>query len=91
MRPKIWSNSSSPTEGVVLRGPLALLVVEVQRHLVPHLDTEEGTERHRFRQPEQVRHEFRRGLLVARVDDGVVELDRDGFGSIAAAGNCHSP
>src|SRR3990172_1797141 len=38
-------------EGVVLRRGLALQDIEVQRHLVPHLDTEEGTERHRLRQP----------------------------------------
>src|SRR3990170_5726233 len=65
-------------EGVVLGGPLAIVVVEVKRHLVAKLDSEERAPMHRCREPEQSREELSRGALVASVDDRVVQLDGHG-------------
>src|SRR5690606_21130965 len=61
-------------ERVVLRGDEAGLVREVERDAVD-LDAEEGAERLRRRQAEDLGQERRRGPLVAGGDDGVIERD----------------
>src|SRR5688500_5912444 len=58
-------------EGVVLHLDLLVGLEEGEGHLVRRLDVEEGPEGDRLREAEDLGIEVRRGLLVARVDDGV--------------------
>src|SRR5437879_6941798 len=61
-------------ERVVLRGDLAVDIVEVQRYAVAGLDHEERSEGGRRLQPEDLGEERRRPLLLPAPHDGVVEL-----------------
>lgn len=85
MRVKISSNSASLIEErVVLRCDLAVGLDEVEGHFVPGLHAQERPEGDRPGQAEDLGQERGRCVLVAGVDDGVIELDghraRDPYG-----------
>jgi hypothetical protein len=63
-------------KSVVLRYDLAVVVAEVEGNAVFELHRHERAERHRRRQAEQLSQEGRRGALVARRDNRVIEGDQ---------------
>src|SRR5262245_14889348 len=62
-------------KSVMLRGNLAVSVVEVQGDLIVHLHRQERSEGNWSRKPENFNKKSRRLALVARWNDGVVKFN----------------
>jgi len=60
---------------IVLHRDLAVVFREIERDVVRRLNAEEVRERHRRTEPHDLRQKVGARMLVARPDDGVVELD----------------